>query len=335
MPLFDFDADVVQSMVNFEDIINHYNLKGKIQHNKFVGRCPFHDDEKPSFGMCLKTGQWGCFGCHEKGSIYHFIQNMEDVNFVKALEWLARFVGITNNYIPSLEYSEKLSKSLMKGFNAIEEEDEFEHVDLPPYCETALNHFEVASKRVTKRDIKKYNIQYCIKGKSFIGCLIIPIAFQGKQVAFFSRDMLGLTDKTKRYNLGAKIGKIFFNWDEAIKHPSYVIVVEGIFDCLAVQRFGYNAVALLGSHLSITKEVLLLKNFKKIIIVLDNDSKKKYDANGNEIIVNPGQMAAHKLVDRLKNDIDVFNAILPEGKDPDECTLEEFELSLRDAKKWS
>jgi len=335
MRQFELDANVVQGMVNYEDIINHYKIKGRIQNDKFIGKCPLHDDSHPSFGMCLKTGQWGCFGCHEQGSIYHFIQIMENINFKQALEWLAKFVGINSNYIPTMEYSERLVKSLMKGFGTDEDEEELQPVKLPAHCESALDHYDVASKRVSKKDIKKYNIQYCVKGKTFIGCLIIPIVFQDKQVAFFSRDMLGLTDKAKRYNEGAKIGKIFFNWDDAIKNPEYVIVVEGIFDCLAVQKFGYNTIALLGSHLSIKKEVLLLKHFKKIIIVLDNDCKKKYDANGDEIITNPGQMAAHKLVDRLRNDIDVFNAILPEGKDPDECTLQEFELSLKNAKKWS
>lgn len=331
---YEFDPDVIIHHLNIEDIINHYQLEGKLTRDQFIGLCPIHDDSRPSFSISLdkdKSGQWQCWGCGEKGNIFHLIQQIEKVNFTGSLKWLANFVGLSSSYVPTIEYAQKLLENLNKIF---EEEPELEIIELPPFCESAMEHLHIAKKRVSKKDIKKYDIKYCVNGKYF-GSLIIPIVFEKKLVAFFARDMIGVSEKSKRYNYGAKIGKIFFNWDEAILYPDYVIIVEGIFDCLKVLSFGYNCVALLGISLSIKKTSLLLKHFKKIYIVLDNDCKVKYDSEGNEIIMNPGQLAAEKLINKLKDDFYVYNCLLPPDTDPDECDEETFASVLKSAKKYS
>ena len=324
------DIDYVFSLLNIEDLINHYHLKGRLTHDDFIGCCPLHKDKKPSFSLNVKTGLWVCWACGEKGNIFQLIQSIEDISFKEALHWLLKFLGITD-YTPSLDYCNQLLKKLNKVFDD-EEDEELKTISLPLECKSALD-YPIALRRVTKKEIKTFNIQYCKKG-FYRGHLIIPIVFENSLVAFFARDMLDQSEKIKKYNSGAKIGKIFFNWDEAVKYPKYVIVVEGIIDCIKICSWGYNCIALLGIHLSVKKRSLLLKNFESIFIALDNDYKEKYNPKGELIISNPGQAAAVKLISHLKEEVKIYNVVLPTGKDPDECLQQEFENSLRKSKRF-
>jgi DNA primase len=49
--------------------------------------------------------------------------------------------------------------------------------------------------------------------------------------------------------------------------------------------------------------------------------------------VNPGQEAAHKNIKEYLSDIQVYNLVLPMGNDPDDCTKEELDNAMSDAKK--
>jgi hypothetical protein len=122
---------------------------------------------------------------------------------------------------------------------------------------------------------------------------------------------------------GSLIQHLLFNYDNAVKTgKDYVILVEGVFDCMRLFVWGFNAVALCGTKLSAHNRSLLLKQFEKIYIALDNDIGKSKNA---------GQLSAQAIKDSLKNDIDIYNIVLPPNKDPDECTREEFAQYLADS----
>ena len=44
------------------------------------------------------TGHFHCFGCGEGGDVYAFVQKIEHVNFVEAVELLADRIGYTVTY---------------------------------------------------------------------------------------------------------------------------------------------------------------------------------------------------------------------------------------------
>ncbi len=62
------------------------------------GLCPFHDEKSPSFHVRPNHGLFHCFGCGEGGDVYAFIQKIEHVGFVEAVEQLADKVGYQINY---------------------------------------------------------------------------------------------------------------------------------------------------------------------------------------------------------------------------------------------
>ena len=62
------------------------------------GLCPFHDEKSPSFHVRPNHGHFHCFGCGEGGDVYAFVQKIEHVTFVEAVELLADRVGYTVTY---------------------------------------------------------------------------------------------------------------------------------------------------------------------------------------------------------------------------------------------
>lgn len=62
------------------------------------GLCPFHDEKSPSFHVRPNHGHFHCFGCGEGGDVYAFLQKIEHVTFVEAVELLADRVGYTVTY---------------------------------------------------------------------------------------------------------------------------------------------------------------------------------------------------------------------------------------------
>ena len=62
------------------------------------GLCPFHDEKSPSFHVRPNHGHFHCFGCGEGGDVYAFVQKIEHVSFVEAVELLADRTGYTITY---------------------------------------------------------------------------------------------------------------------------------------------------------------------------------------------------------------------------------------------
>ncbi|MCO5169118.1 MAG: DNA primase [Planctomycetes bacterium] len=58
------------------------------------GRCPFHEEQRPSFHITPSKGFYKCFGCGKGGDIFRFVEEVEGVNFPEALRRLAERAGV-------------------------------------------------------------------------------------------------------------------------------------------------------------------------------------------------------------------------------------------------
>jgi DNA primase catalytic core len=56
--------------------------------DNFVGRCPFHEEETPSFVVSPKKNVFHCLGCGAGGSVVDFVMKAEGVSFRHAVELL-------------------------------------------------------------------------------------------------------------------------------------------------------------------------------------------------------------------------------------------------------
>src|SRR6476659_7042814 len=63
-----------------------------------TGLCPFHTEKSPSFSISPEKGVFFCFGCQKSGDAITFIRELEQLDFVEAVERLAARANITLRY---------------------------------------------------------------------------------------------------------------------------------------------------------------------------------------------------------------------------------------------
>lgn len=62
--------------------------------SEYVGRCPFHDERTPSFGVNPLEKVYYCFGCQASGDVFTFVMETEGLDFPGALQTLADRFGV-------------------------------------------------------------------------------------------------------------------------------------------------------------------------------------------------------------------------------------------------
>jgi len=87
-------ADIVR-------IVGEYVQLRKSGAQNFSGLCPFHKEKTPSFSVNNAKQFYYCFGCHEKGDVFTFIQKMEHLTFGEAVRFIAQKLGVP---MPKVEY---------------------------------------------------------------------------------------------------------------------------------------------------------------------------------------------------------------------------------------
>jgi DNA primase len=94
----DRDIAAIRERVSIEDVVGDYVQLRRAGADSLKGLCPFHDEKSPSFHVRPNHGHFHCFGCGEGGDVYAFMQKIEHVSFVEAVELLADRVGHTISY---------------------------------------------------------------------------------------------------------------------------------------------------------------------------------------------------------------------------------------------
>jgi DNA primase len=94
----DRDIAAIRERVSIEDVVGDYVQLRRAGADSLKGLCPFHDEKSPSFHVRPNHGHFHCFGCGEGGDVYAFMQKIEHVSFVEAVELLADRVGHTITY---------------------------------------------------------------------------------------------------------------------------------------------------------------------------------------------------------------------------------------------
>ncbi|MGB9303198.1 MAG: DNA primase, partial [Mycobacterium sp.] len=94
----DRDIAAIRELARIEDVVGDYVQLRRAGADSHKGLCPFHNEKSPSFHVRPNHGQFHCFGCGEGGDVYAFIQKIEHVSFVEAVELLADRVGHTITY---------------------------------------------------------------------------------------------------------------------------------------------------------------------------------------------------------------------------------------------
>jgi len=86
--------DVVNEIREQNDIvevIGEYVKLTKRGKNHF-GLCPFHGEKTPSFSVEQEKQLFHCFGCGKGGNVFTFIEEIENIPYREAIQFLAKRV---------------------------------------------------------------------------------------------------------------------------------------------------------------------------------------------------------------------------------------------------
>ncbi|MFB7724693.1 DNA primase [Nocardia sp. NPDC056100] len=94
----DRDIAAIRERARIEDVVGEYVALRRAGADSMKGLCPFHDEKSPSFHVRPNHGHFHCFGCGEGGDVFAFLQKIEHVGFVEAVEQVADKIGYKITY---------------------------------------------------------------------------------------------------------------------------------------------------------------------------------------------------------------------------------------------
>ena len=86
--------DEVKSRIDIVDLLSQYVTLQKAGRS-YKALCPFHSEKTPSFSISPERQTWYCFGaCSTGGDQIKFLQRLDGLSFMEALELLAARTGV-------------------------------------------------------------------------------------------------------------------------------------------------------------------------------------------------------------------------------------------------
>ena len=331
--------DEIRNRNDIVDVISQYVTLKRSGRN-FFGLCPFHKEKSPSFSVSPDKQIFHCFGCGVGGNVFHFIQKIENINFLEALEMLANNAGID---LPNLdsEADNKLLELKAKVYKINEIAAKFYHERLyKPEAKEAQEY--IKKRKLDNKTLKNFYIGYSgtfnelyleLKKQGFseeeiLASSLVNKNENGKFIDRFRRRLMFpiqdtknrfiafggrvLDDSKPKYinspeNIVYHKGRHLFGLNVAKREPlKKLIIVEGYMDAISLQQRGItNVVASLGTAMTEQQGRLLRKSSEQIII--------GYDADG------AGQAATLRGLEILQNlGCDIRILQIYGAKDPDE-----------------
>jgi DNA primase len=323
-------------------------VKLKRRGAKFLGLCPFHSEKTPSFTVDASKQFFHCFGCKAGGNAIDFVMKRDRIEFIEALQQLARQAGIdlprygvnkqnTSERQVLLEAHsaacglfEKLLSHPQHGAAARE------YLATRGFNEESIKKFQVglsvdswdvllrsqAMKKFTPHQLATAGLLKPREGgdgfyDTFRNRIMFPIRDeQARIIAFGGRVAPGSTDPAKYLNSPEtplfNKSRCVFGLDLAkqkIVETRTVAVVEGYTDVMMAHQFGAtNVVSVLGTAMT-EQHVAILRRFAdRIVLLFDADTA--------------GDLAVNRAVELfLTQPIEIAIASMPDGVDPDEFLL--------------
>ncbi len=324
---------------DIESVISSYvNLKPAGAN--LSGLCPFHSEKTPSFIVSKNKQIFHCFGCGAGGDVVTFIMKKEGLEYVEALEFLAKRVGITiqtsyednKNRIHSsrlLEMNKAAAKFFHNNLMSSNGKEALEYLTKRKFSNSLIKHFGIGyapnSFNALYNHLKSLGFKneemisgfLCKLSKTtnkpfdlFRNRVIIPIIdIKGDVIAFGGRV---LDDSLPKY-LNSSDTPIFkksrnlFAMNYARKDcADRIILCEGYMDVIALHGAGFsNAVATLGTAITPEQARLMERYTKSVVIAYDSDEAGQRAAD-----------KAFKLLGEVGLDVKILK--MTGAKDPDE-----------------
>ncbi len=343
--------DQIKEHISIVDVASLY-VSLKPAGKNFKALCPFHTEKTPSFFVMPDKNSFSCFGCHRFGDIFTMVQEMENLSFVEAMNFLA----------------EKFNIPLEKGrFKAIKKDEylQLNEFALDFFRESLFSGSEgkaaldyLTQRGLTRETIEQFSMGFAPnsweglagrlrqkkapldkalelgllvrneKGRTydrFRGRVIFPIFSEtGSILAFGGRTVID--DQAKYLNSPDspvyKKGNHLFGFHlskNSMKEEKAGLLVEGYLDMISLYQAGFrHAAASLGTALT-EKQIHLLKRFcGQIHLFYDRDAA--------------GEAATIRNIEKLfEQNVNPRIVVIEGAKDPDEFVRAKGAPALREA----
>lgn len=116
--------DEIRSKIDFAQLVGE-TVELKPQGKSFIGLCPFHDDNNPSFSVDPAKGFFKCFACDAKGDVFKWVELTDKCKFSSALMKLAARAGVELPRSSAGTGTErKTPKKLIATYDYVDEHDD-------------------------------------------------------------------------------------------------------------------------------------------------------------------------------------------------------------------
>ena len=112
MAIADDDLERVRAASSIVEVVQQHVALRRVGRN-WVGLCPFHAEKSGSFNVREETGRYKCFGCSASGDVFKFVQEIEHLDFMAAVERLANRVGIQLTYTSATDTKDRQRRKRM------------------------------------------------------------------------------------------------------------------------------------------------------------------------------------------------------------------------------
>lgn len=289
--------EALKARLDIVDVVGSYVELKKAGVN-YKSPCPFHDEKSPSFVVSPQKQIYHCFGCGAGGDSVKFVMEYEKLSYPEALEKLADSYNFTLSYTdnkhnkPRSQVMDKLqewyssllpSKQTANAYvyerGIYESSVEKFGVGYAPDSNATINY--IKSNGFTMPESVEMGVVGSDGGRNFarfVERVTFPIhSANGAIVGFGGRTITGHQAKyvnspeTPFFNK-SRLLYAYHHAKQSLYKQGEIIITEGYLDVIMLHQAGFtNAVATLGTALTVEHLPLLRKGEPKVVMAYDGD----------------------------------------------------------------
>ena len=319
-----FDQRFLDELIARSDIVDVVSGYVALQRKggNLFGLCPFHNEKTPSFSVSPDKQIYHCFGCKKGGGVINFIMEIENLTFPEAVRFLAKRANLP---VPEDDGPQDGADRLRRRVLELNRDAARWYYDLLCSPEGAAVQADLDKRQIrasirgrlgigaspdrwdgqptalTPRGSTKEgplaarlmcNIRKERLHSKFRNRLMLPVIdTRGDVVGFGSRVIDNSEPKymntTETITYSKRRILYGLNLAKKTRRPN-IILCEGNLDVVTLHQAGFdNAVASMGTALTVEQTRLLSRFTKELVLCYDND--------------NAGQLATQRALELLNN----------------------------------
>jgi DNA primase len=359
----DASVNKLREAIDFVDLVNQYTDLRR-NGSQFMGRCPFHEDNSPSFSVNPVDKVYHCFGCGVGGDAFSFVMEKEGLDFAQSIEYLADQFNVDLEYEELDPKAAERQKERERLYELLDRATKFYERTLADAPEAAAAREYLQGRGFSPEVLAKFRVGYSPKAwdKLFVpalrqgfseqelidaglvtrndrgqifdrfrGRIMFPLSDKKGVVRGFGAR--GMRDSDKPKYLNSNDGPVYHKGSQIFavnfaRRPAAskkrVIAVEGYADVLALHDAGFEEAVAVMGTAMTEQQATELARMAPRVYLA-------LDADES------GRRAALRAAAELGKHRDTETLVIeiPQGKDPDELLRtggpEAFEKAITDA----